>query len=112
MTNVRRVTSNIIWNSAGTVFGIASGFVVAPYLVRHLGESGYGLWVLIASLTGYFSLLDLGVRGSVGRHIAFHRARAEQAGVNSALSTAVAILCGAAGVALMISLVAQVVFFR
>ena len=45
-------------------------------------------------MTGYFSLLDLGVRSSVGRYVAYHRARGEQDGVNAMLSTSIAILLG------------------
>jgi O-antigen/teichoic acid export membrane protein len=91
---------------------MGSGFVVAPFLVRHLGQTAYGLWILIASLTGYFSLLDLGVRGSVGRNIALHRANGDQKGVNSVLTTAVAILSGAGALALLGTFAILLVFFR
>lgn len=50
-----------VWNIAGMAVGILAGFVVAPFLVRRLGETSYGLWIPIGSLTGYFGLLDLGV---------------------------------------------------
>jgi O-antigen/teichoic acid export membrane protein len=111
MSNAKTVTRNIAWNWAGMGFGIVSGILVTPLLVHRLGESGYGLWILIASLTSYFSLLDLGVRGSVGRHIALHRATSDQNGVNFSLSTAVAILCGGAAVALLVTFLAEFVFF-
>jgi len=40
------------------------------------------------------------VSGSVGRNIAFHRARRDQDGVNGILNTALAVLCGVAVLAL------------
>jgi O-antigen/teichoic acid export membrane protein len=107
----RAVTQNIIWNWIGTAAPLVAGFVIAPFLVHHLGQTGYGLWILIASVTAYFGFLDLGVRGSVGRQIAFHRARNDQEGVNSILSTALAILAGAALLALLGTLVALYLFF-
>ena len=36
------------------------GLVLLPFNVHHLGQSAYGLWMLTASLTTYFSVLDLG----------------------------------------------------
>ena len=38
-----------------------AGFVIAPFLVHRLGELRYGEWILIASMTNYFGLLDLGI---------------------------------------------------
>jgi len=55
---------------------LASGvvsFFLSPFIVRHLGNSAYGIWVLLVSLTGYLGFLDLGIRGAVTRYIAkFH----------------------------------------
>src|SRR5207248_1245203 len=50
--------------------------------------------------------------GSVGRNIAYHRARHDMAGVNATLSTALALLCAAAVVALVGTLVLLAVFPR
>src|SRR5262249_52337937 len=93
MSGKRRIALNVLWNWAGIAVGILTGFFVSPFLVRTLDEAGYGLWVLIASLSGYFGLLDLGVRGSVGRNMAFYRAREDRANVNAVLNTALVLLC-------------------
>src|SRR6266850_5095296 len=52
---------------AGTVtkylvlpLNIGLGIVLMPFTVRHLGQTDYGLWMLVASMTTYFQLLDLG----------------------------------------------------
>jgi len=108
----RRLAWNAAWNWAGTIVGMAAGFVVAPHLIRNLGEDGYGLWILIASLTSYFSLFDLGVRGSVGRQIAFARARDDQEEVNATLNTSMAILSIVAVVALGATVLIQLAFFQ
>lgn len=75
--------------------GVITGFITAPFLVKHLGETTYGLWILIASMTSYFNLIDMGLRSSITRHVAFARARHDQESVNSILSTAQAILTAA-----------------
>jgi O-antigen/teichoic acid export membrane protein len=87
----------MIWNWAGTAIEMVAGFVIAPLLVRRLGTTGYGLWIVIGSLSGYFGLLDLGLRGSVGRQLAFHRAQNDHDATNRTLSSAFTIL-GSLGV--------------
>jgi O-antigen/teichoic acid export membrane protein len=83
---------------------MAVGFLVAPFLVHRLGETNYGLWILISSFTNYFGLLDLGIRASVGRNIAFQLAQGDHAAINRTLSTALAILSVAGCLALLATL--------
>jgi O-antigen/teichoic acid export membrane protein len=103
---------NALWNWAGLAVQVLAGFLIAPFLVHNLGNSTYGLWIVIASLTSYFGIFDLGVRGSVGRNVALFRARDDLASINNTLSTAFFYLCGASGLALLITLGATVAFFH
>ena len=63
------------------------GLVVLPFNVHHLGQSAYGLWMLTASMTTYFSVLDLGFGGSIVKFIAQYRARRDANGLNDIAST-------------------------
>jgi hypothetical protein len=48
-------------------------FFLSPFVIHHLGNSAYGVWVLMLSMTGYLGLLDLGIRGTVTCYVAkFH----------------------------------------
>jgi O-antigen/teichoic acid export membrane protein len=69
------------------VVNVAIGLVILPYNVRHLGEAAYGLWMLAASITAYFTLLDLGYGGAVVRFVAEFRARRDARALNEVLST-------------------------
>jgi len=86
----------VVWNIAANVSGIVvnmiSGLLVMPYLIQTLGNTTYGLWILIGTMTGYFGVLDLGVPGAVGRLIAIHHARGESEQINVVMSTALALL--------------------
>ena len=66
---------------------IGLGVVLMPFTVRHLGTAQYGLWMLVASLTYYFQLLDLGYGSGLVRHVADADARGDVDGVNRTLST-------------------------
>jgi O-antigen/teichoic acid export membrane protein len=108
----KRLGRNIVCNCAGMVVEASAGFLVAPFLIRYLGDTTYGLWIVIGSLTSYFGLLDLGLRGSVGRFIALYQARGDQEGVNRALNSALAVLAGTGTVATLGVLALWPVFFR
>lgn len=49
---------------------LAVGFFLSPFILHRLGDEAFGVWILIFSLTGYFGLLDFGIRQSVIRHVA------------------------------------------
>jgi O-antigen/teichoic acid export membrane protein len=99
---VRRViVRNVFWNWAGMAVDMLIGVAVLPFLFNNLGKQLYGLWLFIASLTGYFGLLDFGIRGAVGRNVAFYRGRNDAQGVNSIINTAALVLSSAAGCALL-----------
>jgi O-antigen/teichoic acid export membrane protein len=89
-----KVAKNIAWSWAGRGSEALVGFVVAPFLIHHLGDSTYGVWTLIAALSSYFGLLDLGVCGSVGRYIAFYKAKNDSANANVTLNTALLVMGG------------------
>jgi O-antigen/teichoic acid export membrane protein len=76
------------------VVNIVLGIFLMPFTVRHLGTTEYGLWMLVASMTAYFQLLDLGYGNGLVRHVADADARGNTALVNQILSTFVIVYAG------------------
>ena len=70
---------------------IAIGIFLMPFTIRHLGTSEYGLWMLVASMTYYFQLLDLGYGSGLVRQVASADARGDVDEVNRILSTFVVV---------------------
>lgn len=100
-----RVLRNVVSNWGAYLVSMAVNFVLSPYVVRHLGNVGYGVWTLILSLTGYLGLLDLGVRGAVTRYIAKFHSEADHKRSSEVASSA-AVIFGTAGlIAILASLV-------
>jgi len=81
---VRNVLAN--WLALGTATVV--GFVLTPYMLQHLGDTGFGLWVLVTTLTGYYGLLDFGFRNSISRFVAHYAANDEAENLGRVLSTA------------------------
>jgi O-antigen/teichoic acid export membrane protein len=63
------------------------GLMLMPFNVSHLGPSAYGLWALTASITMYFSVLDLGYGGALVKFVAQYRAWRDRQALNEILST-------------------------
>jgi O-antigen/teichoic acid export membrane protein len=74
------------------------GVLLLPFNVAHLGTAAYGLWVLAASVTAYFSVLDMGYSGAMVRFVAHYRVRRDVHALNEILSTLFFIFVGAAAV--------------
>jgi len=64
------VLRNIGSTWAVTVVGIAATYVLTPFVIHTLGTEGYGIWTLIASITGFISLLAMGVPMACVRYLA------------------------------------------
>ncbi len=101
-------TRNVLSNWGGFIFSALIAFFVSPFVVRHLGNSAYGLWVLIGSLTGYLGLLDLGVRGAVTRYVAKFYAQSNHEQASRLVSAALAIFLTAGILAVAVSSVVAV----
>ena len=58
------------------------GLVMLPFNVAHLGQSAYGLWVLVTSVTTYFDVLEMGYGSSQVKFTAQYRARRDAQALN------------------------------
>jgi O-antigen/teichoic acid export membrane protein len=99
-----RVIRNVISNWGAYALAMAVNFFMSPYVVRHLGNTGYGVWTLIISLTGYLGLLDLGVRGAVTRYVAKFHAEATHERASNVASSAMLIFSSAGMIAILVSM--------
>lgn len=105
------ILRNILSNWASYFVTAGVGFALAPFILHRLGNTGYGLWTLVLSLTGYFGLLDLGIRSSVGRFVARYLALNDEDKTNRTVSSALAILASGGALALLATVVVVKFFF-
>jgi O-antigen/teichoic acid export membrane protein len=80
-------------NWSALLFAAVVAFFLSPFVVRSLGNSAYGAWVLLGSLVGYMGLLDMGVRGAVTRYIAKFHAENEHQQSSRLATSAFIIFC-------------------
>ena len=100
MTGRSSIAHSIASNWIGFAVQVAVTFALTPFVLGSLGAEGYGIWSVAVGLSGYYGLLDLGIRAGLTQCIARHHAVGDQDRVNEAVSTGVVALAllGAAGV--------------
>ncbi|TRX57941.1 oligosaccharide flippase family protein [Thalassomonas sp. M1454] len=91
-------------NWINLLVAIAIAFIVSPILVNSLGKDVYGIWILIVSMTSYFTLLDLGVNSAIVKYISEFIARNDHKNVNRIFSTSLFLFFLLAMITLVISI--------
>lgn len=92
---------SVLANWGGFLFSVLSGLYMSPFIVGKLGTSGFGVWVLIGSLTGTLNIFDLGTRAAVIRFVARESARGDHAAASRIASAARIIYLGAGALVLL-----------
>ena len=65
-----RITSNVIYNWIGWIWPLLLGLIVTRFMVSHLGVTAYGIFALLSVVTGYLSIMDLGLSEATIKFIA------------------------------------------
>ena len=78
---------NVGTNWVVTLATVAVAYVLTPFLIHVLGNDGYGVWMLIMSITGYLSLLILGVPMASVRYFAEHVAEGDRQKLNETIGS-------------------------
>jgi O-antigen/teichoic acid export membrane protein len=84
----RLLITGVIVNWTAVVVAIIISFFLSPFVVHHLGNVTYGVWILANSSIAYMALLDLGMRGAVTHFVAKHHALGEHLESTRAVSVA------------------------
>ena len=83
--SVRIHLRNLAFNWGGHAATLVVLFFLSPYIVGKLDAVSYGIWSLLSVLTGYMGIFDLGVRASVGRHVALYLGKSDEKGVDETI---------------------------
>ncbi len=84
---------NALSNYAALGVNIVIGLLLTPFIIEHLGKTGYGIWTLILSFIGYYGLLNLGVSSAITRYIARYAGQDDKEALNKTASTAMLMFC-------------------
>jgi O-antigen/teichoic acid export membrane protein len=93
---------NVGSNWMVTLITIAATYVMTPFTIHALGQDGYGTWTLITAMTGYMSLLALGVPMASVRYLAQHVAEHDTRKMNEAIGSCVGLYLMTGAAALIV----------
>jgi O-antigen/teichoic acid export membrane protein len=103
MTLKAKALKNISSSWFGLGTNLVVGFFLSPFILHHLGDDAFGLWVLVFSLTGYYGLFDFGIRSSIIRYIAQFKATSQRDNLNRYINTSLCTYGGTGLVLLMVT---------
>jgi O-antigen/teichoic acid export membrane protein len=88
MRDIRALIAGVFVNWIAFAVAVVTSFFLSPFVVHHLGNAAYGVWILANSSIAYMALLDLGMRGAVTHFVAKHHALGEHSEASRAVSVA------------------------
>lgn len=77
--------------------------MLSPYLVHTLGDTKYGVWSVVSALTGYMSLLDLGISSAVAKYVAQYKALKDYRSINIVIGSSLVVLMTVAVLLIVVS---------
>jgi O-antigen/teichoic acid export membrane protein len=103
MAGKKRFAINVVMNWSAMAVGMVVPFFLTPFVVRHLGQDAYGVWILAVSTVSYLALLDLGLRSAIVRFVSKGTAEGKVDDVQKAIGGALWVRLGIAGGVALIS---------
>lgn len=88
MGRASTILRNVAANWLGFLVNASVTLLLTPFVLHHLGPAGYGVWVLTASVIGYYGMLDLGLRGGVTQFLTRYLAVDDFVAASECMSTA------------------------
>ncbi len=88
VTTPRALIRNTFFNLLMLMSNAVVAFLLVPFFIGQLGETGNGVWVLIGSVFRYRILLGMGLNSAINRRIPMYLAKDDEDGIRRTISTA------------------------
>jgi O-antigen/teichoic acid export membrane protein len=85
------IARSVVSNWSYLSLNVMVAFWMTPFVVRHLGDSWFGIWALVLQLTGYMGVVDVGLRSALVRFVSRFQAQGDHEALNRLLNTTVTV---------------------
>jgi O-antigen/teichoic acid export membrane protein len=85
-----QAVKNVSASWLGLLVHAVVGFLLSPFILHRLGDEAFSLWILVFAFSGYYGLLDLGIRSSIVKYTAGFIAAKDEDQLSRFLSTSMA----------------------
>ncbi len=103
MSSPTALSRSISWNYLQAGTSLVVYFLLTPVIVGHLGDVGFGIWVLLNTLLFYLRFLDFGLHNALVKYVAEYAQRRDWKTVNGLVGTSMSLLSLAGVAALILS---------
>ena len=86
-----KIIRNVLASGLRSVLVAPVPFLMTPIILRKIGTAGYGTWAVFVAISGLTSLADLGMVGTLSKHVAEYHARKDAEALTRLLSTGLVI---------------------
>jgi FkbM family methyltransferase len=87
---------NVIYSALRVLLLVPVPLLLTPFIIKHVGMQGLGLWALFLAFNNLTSLADLGFSGTLTKHISEYSAKKEFEQLNRVVNSGFFIYCSAA----------------
>src|SRR5262245_19956671 len=105
MSISRSLVNSAVARTGFTAVYAVISFLLMPFLIAHLGERWYGIWIVVTGLVANSYLLDMGMATAVTRYVAKSVAEGDSRGANQVINTCLVIYTVLACVIVVFTLV-------
>ena len=102
MRDEARIILNALLALAARLVSMATGIVMVPYLIGHLGEETYGIIGIAGSILGFMILVEMGIRPATVRQYTSFLFSGDERRANELVSTAMAFYAALAGAIVLV----------
>ena len=99
----RQILKNVGSSWSALAINVMVGIFLSPFILHHLGDAAFGIWVLIFSVTGYYGLFDLGIRSSIIRYVSKYTATDDREKLAQFVNTALFTYTGIGAVSMVLT---------
>ena len=97
-----QMARNTVFSMFSYLLSMAVALFLTPMVLRAIGPSGYGAWLLVIQVTGYAGLLDLGLQPAIAKSVAEAQGSGAYGNVRKVIGTALVFNACLAAVVLLL----------
>ncbi len=84
----QKIVKNTIYNIIGNFTLITIGFILVPYIIKHIGVNVYGsIWVIAIIVISFSQLFDFGLTSACTKYIAEYHTKSDVQNMNRVVNT-------------------------
>lgn len=82
-----KLAKNALFNSSSFVFISFISLIITPFIVRNLTIEGYGIYILLTSIFGFYGIFDLGLGQGLIKFVSEYQATQDLKKLNDAVNS-------------------------